>query len=353
MQALLLKDVITKLNNFTLGPINLEIEEFGYYVIIGPNGSGKTTLLKTILGFYRPVSGRIILYGKDITDLPIEKRNIGYVTQGYSLFNNMDVKSNLEYGLKARKFNKNEIKKRVENITEMLNIGNLLNKRPRELSGGQQQLISIARALVTNPKILLLDEPLSNLDPEVKNNLRSILRKIAKLKTTTIIHVTHSIDDAFELSSNLVFIYKGKIVEMGNPIDMIYNPRTKELAEYLGYTNTIELNYTKNVNENLVNNYLEIKREDFDDEKIFAVFKPEDIKICMEKCCENSLEGKIVDLRLTNNGFLYSIRVNDGITLNALNKDIFKEGTTVNVCIDKEKVRIVKTAEAGNLNILH
>jgi len=340
LEALTIQNLTIKLKNFVLGPINLGLEEYGYYVIAGPNGSGKTTLLRSILGFYRPLSGKIILYGKDITDLPIEKRKIGYVTQSYSLFNNMDAKSNIEYGLKLMKLNKTERERRIKEISNILNIEDLLNKKPKELSGGQQQLISIARALVVEPKILLLDEPLSNLDPNVKKNLRNVLKKITKLKTTTIIHVSHFIEDAFELSTKLFFMYRGKIIEMGNPVDIINNPKTLEFSEYLGYSNIIGINSFngfKNLFYKLKNNYYD---------KVYAAFRPEDAKICISKCCDNFLLGKIVDVSLTSRGFLYSVKIYDKI-LNIFSEEKFDENSEVYVCIDINKVKIVKSA---NLN---
>jgi len=340
LEALTIQNLTIKLKNFVLGPINLGLEEYGYYVIAGPNGSGKTTLLRSILGFYRPLSGKIILYGKDITDLPIEKRKIGYVTQSYSLFNNMDAKSNIEYGLKLMKLNKTERERRIKEISNILNIEDLLNKKPKELSGGQQQLISIARALVVEPKILLLDEPLSNLDPNVKKNLRNVLKKITKLKTTTIIHVSHFIEDAFELSTKLFFMYRGKIIEMGNPVDIINNPKTLEFSEYLGYSNIIGINSFngfENLFYKLKNNY---------DDKVYAAFRPEDAKICISKCCDNFLLGKIVDVSLTSRGFLYSVKIYDKI-LNIFSEEKFDENSEVYVCIDINKVKIVKSA---NLN---
>jgi ABC-type Fe3+/spermidine/putrescine transport system ATPase subunit len=343
LEALTIQNLTVKLKNFVLGPINLELEEHGYYVIAGPNGSGKTTLLRSILGFYRPLYGKIILYGKDITNLPIEKRKIGYVTQSYSLFNNMDAKSNIEYGLKLMKLNKSEREKRIKDISVMLNIENLLNKKPKELSGGQQQLISIARALVIEPKILLLDEPLSNLDPNVKKNLRNILKKITKLKTTTIIHVSHFIEDAFELSTKLFFMYKGKIIEAGNPVEIINNPKTLEFSEYLGYSNMIDTN-SFGILENI---FHDLKRLDYDG-KVYAVFRPEDAKICGNKCCDYNFEGKIIDISLTSRGFLYIVKVNDK-TFNIFSEDKFEENSKVYLCFDANKIKIVRSANANEI----
>ncbi len=341
MRALSIMNLVTKLNNFTLGPINLDIEANGYYVILGPNGSGKTTLLKTILGFYKPLSGKIVLYDKDITNLPIEKRRIGYVTQNYSLFNNMDVRSNIEFGLKMLKLNKKERESKIKEISSLLNIENLLNKKPKELSGGQQQLVSIARALVINPKVLLLDEPLSSLDPNVKRNLRDILRRVVKAKTTTIIHVSHFIEDAFELSTKIVFMYKGKIIEEGDPIEMINNPRTKEFSEYLGYSNIILLNKIDPEIKNILSQ-ADLKNDISNNN--YLVFRPEDVILCKNKCCDNSLEGKIEEINIKESGFIYNVKTNYHNFV-IFSREIFKENSTVNICFNEKKLKIVRSAE--------
>ncbi|AFZ71148.1 ABC-type spermidine/putrescine transport system, ATPase component [Caldisphaera lagunensis DSM 15908] len=341
MKALSIRNLVTKVNTFTLGPINLDVDANEYYIISGPNGSGKTTLLKTILGFYRPLSGKIMLYDKDITYMPIEKRRIGYVTQNYSLFNNMDVKANIEYGLKMLKLNKQERERKVKEIASTLKIENLLNKKPKELSMGQQQLVSIARALVIEPKVLLLDEPLSNLDPNVKRNLREILRIIVRSKTTTIIHISHFIEDAFELSTKMGFMYKGKIIEEGDPIEMINNPKTKEFSEYLGYSNIILLNNVDSEIKNILN---EIDfRNDFIKDN-YLVFRPEDAIICKNKCCKNSLEGEIEEINITERGFNYKVKTKSHDFV-IFSKDIFKENDIVNICIDAKRLKIVKSVE--------
>ncbi|MDP8002761.1 MAG: ABC transporter ATP-binding protein [Caldisphaera sp.] len=350
MKILTIQNLVTKLPGFTLGPINLDIDEYEYYVLFGPNGSGKSTLLKTILGFYRPESGKIIVNNVDITKIPIEKRNIGYVPQSYSLFNNMSVKENLEFGLRVRKINKKDREEKINEVSEMLNIKNLLNKKSNQLSSGQQQLVSIARSLVTSPKLLLLDEPLSNLDPQVKQNIRKVLKKIKNSRKTTIIHVTHLIEDAYELSSNIIFLYKGRILEMGNSMDLFLYPKTKELAEYLGYINIFPAEIKKTNNDLVVsldsNFNLKIRNDYYESENVFVAFRPQDViiqdNILTDYINNNCFKGVIEDFTITSNGFLYTIKVSDKINIVFLSDKKFENGKKISFCIDPNKIRIVK-----------
>lgn len=240
--ALKLEGLVAKVGNFTLGPISLELERGEVALVFGPNGAGKTTLLKTILGFYRPIEGKIIINGVDSTYMPINRRNIGYVPQSTALFDNMSVRDNVEFGLKVRGVPRKEREKLVREMAERLHIAELLDRRVSELSGGQMQRVAIARAVIVRPSLLLLDEPTSNLDPTSVEELIDIIRHVTKEFGITTIIVSHSISKLLRLASRLLFMSGGKLIDLGDVETALRNPVKAEAAVYLGYDNIIPCN---------------------------------------------------------------------------------------------------------------
>ncbi|MGC9112002.1 ABC transporter ATP-binding protein [Acidilobus sp.] len=237
--ALRLEDLVAKVGNFTLGPINLELGRGEVALIFGPNGAGKTTLLKTILGFYRPVKGKVVINGIDSTYVPINRRNIGYVPQSLALFDNMSVRDNVEFGLKARGVPKSERERLVKEMAERLRISDLLDRRVTELSGGQMQRVAIARAVIARPALLLLDEPASNLDPTSVEELIDTIRYVTKEFGITTIIVSHSISRLLRVASRLLFMSGGRLVDLGDVETAVRSPVKAEAAVYLGYDNII------------------------------------------------------------------------------------------------------------------
>ncbi len=332
-----------KLGDFTLGPLTFEVEDNDYVVLFGPNGSGKTTLLKTILGFYKPVSGRIFFKGIDITGLPIEKRNIGYVPQSIVLFENMTVRQNIEFGLKFKKLSKEERKNRVERVSEILSIGNLLDKKPRELSYGQKQLVSIARAIAPEPSLLLLDEPLSNLDPNARLSIMKALRALKRFNTS-IIHVTHIIENVLYPDSKLLFMYRGKILERGKTSEVYSNPTTLELATYLSNWNIYEV-YEKKGSlicpKGRVCFAVDREKIKVNDKTTHIAVKPVDVVLDKKIDGWSCYEGLVEDIQVTSYGYLYSIRLFDILIMAFSSK---KKGLKerVRLCIDPSKVVFLK-----------
>ncbi len=235
-----LKDVLVRQGDFQLGPLNLVVRKGEYFVILGESGSGKSTLFETIAGFKKVLSGEILLDGQDITHVPPEKRNIGIMFQESALFPHMSIRENLEYGLKKRGVPREEIKKLINIYTEKHGMVDLLQRYPANLSGGEKQRFDLLRTLITNPKLVLLDEPFSSLDPLNKKSFRTEVKKSCKESNIPFLHITHDQMDAFILADKMAVLKDGKIIASGNPIDLFSNPKNKYLAEFFGFDNIYE-----------------------------------------------------------------------------------------------------------------
>ncbi|KAF5087001.1 Vitamin B12 import ATP-binding protein BtuD [anaerobic digester metagenome] len=225
------------LGDFHLNDVNLTIEDSEYFLILGPSGAGKSILLETIAGIHSPDSGRIILDGVDITDLPARLRHIGMVYQDYMLFPHLDVEKNIGFGLKQLGKPSHDIRTATEDIASLLGISHLLPRRPDTLSGGEQQRVAIARALVIKPRILLLDEPLSALDAITRRKMRNELAGIPSLTGVSVIHITHHAEDLISLGHRSAVMDNGAIVQVGDPDEIFQNPRTPFVAAFTGMEN--------------------------------------------------------------------------------------------------------------------
>jgi|FaiFalFF_MnMetaG_3_1042247.scaffolds.fasta_scaffold00850_10 spermidine/putrescine transport system ATP-binding protein len=231
-------DVCKKYGKVTaLENVNLEVERGNFFVILGPSGSGKSTLLKIIAGLEDPDRGEIYISGKLMNNVPPYKRPTSLVFQDLALFPHLNVYENIAYGLKVRKMDNSEIKKRVKWAAELLHIDNLLERRITQLSGGQQQRVALARSLVIEPEILLLDEPLGPLDLKIRRELQVELKKIQKKLGATWIYVTHDHEEAMTMSDMVAIINNGKLVACDAIKRLFEHPSNRFVAEFLGYTN--------------------------------------------------------------------------------------------------------------------
>ncbi|MET3810834.1 ABC transporter ATP-binding protein [Arthrobacter sp. UYEF3] len=217
--------------------INLDIQAGKLTTLLGPSGCGKTTTLRMIAGYSRPTAGTIEIAGKDATKLPPEKRNLGMVFQSYALFPHMTVGDNVGYGLKLRKVPTQERKQRVTEALEMVGLGHLADRKPKALSGGQQQRVALARAIAIRPDILLLDEPLSNLDARLRIQMRAEIRRIQQETGLTVVLVTHDQEEALEMSDIMVLMRAGRIMQKGSPLEVFQHPANRFVAEFMGYEN--------------------------------------------------------------------------------------------------------------------
>ena len=217
--------------------ISLTIEESEFFTILGPSGCGKTTTLRMIAGFYKPDKGKIYFNDKEIHRLPPEKRNTGMVFQNYALWPHMTVSKNVAFGLEMRKFPKEEIGSRVKTALDLVDLEGLGDRTPDQLSGGQQQRVALARALVIEPDVLLLDEPLSNLDAKLRVEMRTEIKKLQKNLGITTIYVTHDQKEALSVSDRLAVMGKGKFEQVGKPLEIYTKPSNKFVASFIGLIN--------------------------------------------------------------------------------------------------------------------
>jgi iron(III) transport system ATP-binding protein len=223
-----------------LDDVSLAIEPGEYFCFLGPSGSGKTTLLRLVAGFGTPSKGRIVIGGKDVTHLPPWERNLGMVFQSYALWPHMTVAKNVAFGLERRKLARAEIDRKVGAALERVGLSHLAERRPAQLSGGQQQRVALARTLVIEPAVLLLDEPLSNLDAKLRTEMRVELKRLQRELGITTIYVTHDQEEANAAADRIAVLDGGKIQQIGAPVDMYDHPANRFVAAFLGTANMIE-----------------------------------------------------------------------------------------------------------------
>lgn len=218
----------------------LRVEHGEFFSVLGPSGCGKTTLLRLISGLEFPDNGRIYFDGRDVTDLPSFKRETGMVFQNYALWPHMTVFENIAYGLKIRKYDKSRIKEKVKEVLKLVRLEGMEERYPTQLSGGQQQRVALARALVIEPKILLLDEPLSNLDAKLRIEMREEIKRIQKHLGLTAIYVTHDQEEAMVISDRMAVMNSGRIIQVGSPVELYRRPSDLFVATFLGRCNMIK-----------------------------------------------------------------------------------------------------------------
>lgn len=234
-------DIEIKFGNFVaISQLNLEVKKGEFFTFLGPSGCGKTTTLRSLVGFIKPTRGTIEVNGEDITYKPIEDRGIGMVFQSYALFPTMTVEGNIAFGLKEHKWPIDKIARRVKEVADMVNLTDeQLKKNVSELSGGQQQRVAIARALALNPEIIVLDEPLSNLDAKLRKQLRIELKRIQKISGTTMIYVTHDQEEALTLSDRIAVFNNGCVEQIGTPREIYHYPNSEFVTNFIGDTNKL------------------------------------------------------------------------------------------------------------------
>jgi len=217
---------------------NLQVERGELVSFLGPSGCGKTTTLRMVAGFEMPTQGRIVIDGKDVTDVPPNRRNVGMVFQAYALFPNMTVAGNIGFGMKIARKSPEEIKTRVDELLKLIHMEGYESRYPYQLSGGQQQRVALARALALSPTILLLDEPLSALDAKIRVSLRAEIRAIQRTLGITTIYVTHDQEEALSISDRIVVMYEGEIEQIGTPFEIYNFPQCAFVADFVGTLNT-------------------------------------------------------------------------------------------------------------------
>lgn len=294
-----------ELGEFHLKDVDLKIDKNEYLVIIGPTGSGKSVLLETIAGFYKQNSGEIFLEGKNISDLEPEKRGISIVYQDYVLFPNMTVFENISYGLKKKLKDDALINSKVVEIAKMLKISHLLERKPETLSGGEMQRTAIARSLIVEPNILLMDEPFSAVDIETHGILTTLIKNVISNYQTTVIHVTHNFDDVWNLAERVAVMKDGKILQQGRVNEVFSKPSHKFVADFVGVQNVFKgkiVETKKEITTVMLEDGLLIRSVDGTlkkDDEVLVAIRPENIIISNDtfvSSIRNQLAGTVQEI---------------------------------------------------------
>ncbi|MFQ5639646.1 MAG: ABC transporter ATP-binding protein [bacterium] len=299
--------------------LDLEIQQGEFFSVLGPSGCGKTTTLRMIAGFEMPTSGHIFFDDQDITYIKPNRRNTGMVFQSYALFPHMSVFENIAFGLKVRKLAQSKIKYRVSEVLNLVNLEGYERRRVTELSGGQQQRVALARALVIEPGILLLDEPLSNLDAKLREETRQEIRSLQKSVGITAIYVTHDQDEAMAISDRIAVLKQGVCQQVGTPEEIYSNPKNRFVAKFVGNSNILEATYLKGENSFVIAELmsgLKIhvetngKQPFSPGQKFFLSIRPENIKlVSLGGNVKNVFEGRVKNVQYSGGIVEYNIDV--------------------------------------------
>lgn len=269
-------------NTQVLSNVNLDIEEGKLFTLLGPSGCGKTTILRIIAGFLKPTSGKIFVGEKDITNIPPEKRNIGTIFQNYALFPHMTVAENIEYGLKIKGLSKNQIKEQAKTYLDLVGLYTLRDRKITELSGGQQQRVAIARSLAVEPQVLLLDEPMSNLDAVLREKMREEIRSIQQRLKITTLFITHDQKEALSISDKIAVMQNGSIIQAGTPLNIYNNPINGYIANFIGESNAVSSNDFPKLHGTVID--------------CVKYIRPEQLEISLNCLDNNSIKGKIISI---------------------------------------------------------
>ncbi len=318
------KDLFLRKESFMLQKLSFEVSKNSYFVILGKTGSGKTMLLESLAGIQK-VEGNIYCDEKEITNLPPEERDFGFVYQDFVLFPNMSVRDNIIFSAKYKKIeNKDEL---LYDIVEFLQIENILDRNIKHLSGGEKQRVAMARAIFSRPKLLLLDEPLSAVDPTFRNSIMKSLKDIVKRYNTTIIHVTHNFREASYLADEIAVMIDGRILQIGKTDEVLNKPNNLEVAKFLGFKNIFESSF---LGFNQKDRFFSV-----DPNKILFSYRKEDKEYCF--ACEIEKVMGITD------HYKVFAKVKEKIFFAKIPKNMFdklelKEAKKCFMCIDKKDV---------------
>ena len=304
-----MKKVIVKLENFSksygdkeiIKNIDLDVYEGEFLTLLGSSGCGKTTSLRSISGLDYPTTGKVYIDGEDVTNLEPPKRQVNTIFQNYALFPLMTIEENISFGLKMKKVPKKEIKERVDKMLELVHLNGYEKRKPKDLSGGEQQRVSIVRGLINNPKVLLLDEPLSALDLKLRKKMQIELKQLQRKLGITFIYVTHDQDEALTMSDRIVVLREGKIEQIGSPIEVYEEPNSLYVADFLGEANIFngKILSSDGSKKTLVTNNREVITIQTDEynvgDEVNIVVRPENIKVSKTERKTNCFEGKITE----------------------------------------------------------
>ncbi|MGG4346560.1 ABC transporter ATP-binding protein [Paenibacillus lautus] len=314
-------DHVTKYfgENKAVNDAHFSINEGEFFTLLGPSGCGKTTLLRTIAGFYKQEEGDIYFGSRVINDVPTHERNIGMVFQNYAIFPHLSVFDNVAYGLRARKVSKRDIESRVMEALELVELAHLRDRIPGNMSGGQQQRIALARAIVIRPALLLMDEPLSNLDAKLRVKMRSDIRQLQKELNITTIYVTHDQEEALAVSDRIAVLSEGVIQQIASPRDIYQYPRNQFVANFIGTSNFLQGTYTSESGGDDGTGTIRLLgketrlpiKQSYSGKVIFSI-RPEQVQISAEPSPAFAFEGIVQAVSFLGDKVSYLMKLEDG-----------------------------------------
>lgn len=341
-----LKNITVKYgDNVVLDKLNLYINKKEFITLLGPSGCGKTTTLRCIAGFIEPDEGEVIFEGKKINDVPPHKRKVNTIFQRYALFSHLNVYENIAFGPQIQKKPKEEIRKTVAQMLELVNLKGFEKRSIDSLSGGQQQRVAIARALANNPHVLLLDEPLGALDLKLRKDMQKELKAIQKRLGITFIYVTHDQEEALSMSDTVVVMDKGKIQQIGSPEDIYNEPVNAFVADFIGESNIVDAIMIKDYVVSFGGVTFECLDAGFGENAfVEAVVRPEDIQI-VEPGAKASLTGEITSVTFKGVHFEILVDVGGFIWMIQTTEENHKIGEKIGMYIEPDAIHIMNRSE--------
>lgn len=323
--------------------LDLEVEKGELVSLLGPSGCGKTTTLRVVAGFIQPDSGEFKIDGQDLTKVPVHKRGFGLVFQSYALFPHLSVYDNIAFGLKMRKLSKDEIDKKVNAMMEVCGLTDFAKRFPQQMSGGQRQRVALARALVVEPKLLLLDEPLSNLDAKLRVNMRMEIKRIQKKLGITTLFVTHDQEECFSISDRVAVMNNGVIEQYDTPENIYRRPESEFVARFIGFENFIPLKnkegniYTSNQGMDFVVDTPHHK------DATIGTIRPDDIEKAKEGQKSNIIDGTVGVCTFLGKSYQYEVETTMGkFLVNCKPDERYQEGEKVRLYLPPDKLILVK-----------
>ncbi|MBM7600182.1 iron(III) transport system ATP-binding protein [Virgibacillus halotolerans] len=339
--------------------LDILIKEGEFFTFLGPSGCGKTTTLRMIAGFYFPTKGKVKFNDRDMTSVSPEKRNTGMVFQNYALFPHMTVFENVAFGLKVRKVNKAGIKEKVGEVLKKVRLDQYIDRQVSQLSGGQQQRVALARALVIEPDILLLDEPLSNLDAKLRDEMRAEILRLQREYGITTIYVTHDQVEALTMSDRIAVFNAGQCQQIGTPTEIYNKPVNDFVAKFIGETNLLPVTFKEHINsqslfhapdieQSIFVNHTELNIADYnEDDQLYMSVRPETVRIDEAKISGNNVfTGEVSLVQFTGEAVHTFVKINDQLTIKTTDLNhgpstYLKEGTEVNVQLPEDQIRVI------------
>ncbi|WP_295155852.1 ABC transporter ATP-binding protein [uncultured Brachyspira sp.] len=351
-----IENAVKSYDKITIIPnLSLDIKNGEFFTLLGPSGCGKTTLLRMIAGF-NTIEGGVIKFDDNIiNDIPAHKRNIGMVFQNYAIFPHMTVRENIEYGLKLRKENKESIKKKVDEILQIVKIEEYQDRLPERLSGGQQQRVALARAIVITPNVLLMDEPLSNLDAKLRIEMRIAVKDIQRQVGITTIYVTHDQEEALAVSDRIAVMKNGVIQQIGSPVSIYTRPYNAFVAAFIGHSNLFYASIEKEGNDAYLlfrcgyklkmDNLLDVKDKD----EVIAAIRPEEFFLNTEN--EEGIKAKIISKTFLGRYTNYLLHFNDNEILQCQSSIEYSEDSSYAKRMYEKNEIIILKPNADKINV--